>query len=117
VDLWTFIWLMFLLKIPIGGLLWIVWWAVHQTDDQTVGGSEDGGIKVHSHRRPLPRPPRPGRGAHAIPRPATPARVRCSMARTLAVACPVANLPARRTTSRLADSTDTGRRGDSSLNG
>ena len=26
---WGFLWLMFALKIPIVGLLWIVWWAVH----------------------------------------------------------------------------------------
>jgi hypothetical protein len=116
VDLWTFIWLMFLLKIPICGLLWIVWWAIRQTDEQSTGG-EDGGSKVHSHRRPLPRPPRPRRGTHASPPPPSPARVRCSMARTLAVGCPAADLrPARRETSRLG-STNSGHRGGSTLNG
>ena len=30
---WGFLWLMLALKIPIGGLLYIVWWAVHQTDE------------------------------------------------------------------------------------
>jgi hypothetical protein len=33
---WTFIWLMLLLKIPIAGILWIVWWAIHQNDDEPV---------------------------------------------------------------------------------
>jgi hypothetical protein len=111
--LWTFIWLMFLLKIPIGGLLWIVWWAIHQTDEQNAGGG-DGGTKVHSHRRPLPRPPRPGRGAHATPRPATPARVRCAMARTLAIACPVGNARPTRG-ARLAGATNDDRRHDSGV--
>ena len=40
---WTFIWLMLLLKIPIGGMLWIVWWAIHKTDEEpAVEGDEDG---------------------------------------------------------------------------
>ena len=30
---WGFIWLMFVLKIPIVMLLGIVWWAVHQEDN------------------------------------------------------------------------------------
>jgi len=74
---WTFIWLMFLLKIPIAGLLWIVWWAIHQTDGQAAGGDGEGGSKVHRHRRPLPRPPRPRRGAHGAVALPAPARIRC----------------------------------------
>jgi hypothetical protein len=91
---WTFIWLMFLLKIPIGGLLWIVWWAIHQTDGQAADGG-DGGTKVHAHRTPLPRPPRPRRGTHAAIPPPAPSRVRCGALRTLAVGCPVSNRPAQ----------------------
>ena len=73
---WTFIWLMLLLKIPIFGLLWIVWWALHQTDGQTTGGEgDDGGSKVHEHRAPLSRPPRP-RGPHAALQPPAPPRIR-----------------------------------------
>ena len=54
---WTFIWLMLLLKIPIGGMLWIVWWAIHKTDEEpAVDGDEDGGSKLRL--RPHPRSPR-----------------------------------------------------------
>jgi len=68
---------MLLLKIPIGGLLWIVWWAIHQTDGQAAADEGDGGSKVHAHRVPRPRPPRPRpRGAHAALPPVAPARVR-----------------------------------------
>ena len=82
---WTFIWLMFLLKIPIGGLLWLVWWAIHKTDEEPVGArDEDGGSKVdparRHHPRP-PRPPRPRRGPHTgAPPPHSPARVRSVVA-------------------------------------
>ncbi|MCD6725828.1 MAG: hypothetical protein LT070_01135, partial [Solirubrobacteraceae bacterium] len=38
---WTFVYLMLVLKIPIVALLWLVWWAVHQTPDEEAGG--DGG--------------------------------------------------------------------------
>jgi hypothetical protein len=95
---------MFLLKIPIGGLLWIVWWAVHQTDAPAVDGGGDGGSRVHVHRKPLPRPPRPRRGAHAAVPPPAPSRVRGGAMRTLAVGCPVANVrPERRAAMRPLD--------------
>jgi hypothetical protein len=56
---WTFIWLM-LQFIPIGGMLWIVWWAIHKTDEQpTVSSDEDGGSKTRVHSNPHPRAPRP----------------------------------------------------------
>jgi hypothetical protein len=85
---WTFIWLMLLLKIPIGGMAWIVWWAIKKADEEPVAGSgdEDGGTKLrkHSHRRPrTPRPysPRhPRRGPHAGVPPATPPRTRTVIA-------------------------------------
>jgi hypothetical protein len=79
VDAWTFIWLMFLLKIPIVGLFMIVRWAIRQTPENATG--EDGGIgphprPTHPHhpRSRLPRPPR--RGPHGERTPAAPARVR-----------------------------------------
>ncbi|HVC84184.1 MAG TPA: hypothetical protein VNC12_02930 [Solirubrobacteraceae bacterium] len=82
---WTFIWLMLLLKIPIGGLLWIVWWAIHKTDEPVVGGDEDGGSKVRGPSHPrAPRPHRPyapRRGPHAGARPAAPPRTRGVVAR------------------------------------
>jgi hypothetical protein len=77
VDVWTFLWLMVFLKIPIVALFLIVRWAVKQTPE-TAGG-EDGGIGPrprHPHRpRPSrPRPPR--RGPHGGGAPASPPRVR-----------------------------------------
>jgi hypothetical protein len=79
VDVWTFIWLMFLLKIPIVALFLIVRWAVRQTPEEATG--EEGGIgprpgPLHPHhpRSRLPRPPR--RGPHGEPALASPARVR-----------------------------------------
>jgi hypothetical protein len=80
---WTFIWLMLLLKIPIGGMLWIVWWAIHKTDEQpVVGGDEDGGSKVRVPAHPrTPRPRAPRRGPHAGARPPAPSRTRSVVAR------------------------------------
>jgi len=71
-----FIWIMFVLKIPILGLLWIVWWAVKAVPDELDaqppgdGGSHD---RPHPPRRPRRRP----RGPHGEPAPLPgPARVR-----------------------------------------
>ena len=76
---WTFIWLMFLLKIPIVALFLIVRWAVRATPESASEGK--GGIgplprplPPHHPRAPLPRLPR--RGPHAEPAPSSPARVR-----------------------------------------
>ena len=76
---WTFIWLMFLLKIPIVALFLIVRWAIRQTPETATG--EDGGVgplprppHPRHPRAPLPRLPR--RGPHGGGTPATPARIR-----------------------------------------
>jgi hypothetical protein len=73
---WGFVWLMLVLKIPIAMLLYIVWWAVKQTDEEPASGSTgDGGSKVPVHPHdPFPRPPR--RGPHAEASPPSPPRVR-----------------------------------------
>jgi hypothetical protein len=83
VDAWTFIWLMFLLKIPIVALFLIVRWAVKQTPEAS--GGEDGGIgplprPLHPHhpRSRLPRSPR--RGPHGDPSPLSPPRIRTAAA-------------------------------------
>jgi len=94
VDAWTFIWLMVALKIPIAGLLAIVWWAVRQQPESSTGHDDDGGSKLrpgprHPHRPRLPRSPR--RGPHGDPRPASPARMRSAHARRSP-----GRLPARR---------------------
>jgi hypothetical protein len=69
---WGFVWLMVVLKIPIAMLLYIVWWAVKQTDEEpTSGSSDDGGSKVPAHPRDFPAPaaPRPPRRPlAAVPR-------------------------------------------------
>jgi len=79
VDMWTFIWLMAFLKIPIVALFLIVRWAVRQTPEGFSG--QDGGIgplpgPVHPRhpRSRLPRPPR--RGPHREPVPGSPPRIR-----------------------------------------
>jgi hypothetical protein len=84
VTLWTFIWLMVLLKIPIVALFLIVRWAVRQTPETEPG--LDGGIgprplPLHPRhpRSKRPRPPR--RGPHGRPEPTGPARVRVMAAR------------------------------------
>lgn len=82
---WTFIFMMFALKIPIIALLTIVWWAIKQQPEDAPAGSDDGGIKHHPHRRPRRRPPRGPRrgGPHGLPLPSSPPRVRTVTARRL----------------------------------
>jgi hypothetical protein len=84
---WGFIWLMVVLKVPIAGLLWIVWWAVHQEVEPEPGPADgEGGSKVRPHpHRPAPKGPTPfprHRGPHGMPIPASPARVRTTVARS-----------------------------------
>ena len=70
-DTWTFIWLMFLLKIPIVALFLIVRWAVRQTPEPATG--EDGGHRsarasaAPASPAPAPAAP-PRRGPHGEPR-------------------------------------------------
>jgi hypothetical protein len=73
---WGFIWLMFVLKIPIVMLLSIVWWAARQETDPGEENRGDGGSRVHPHRLP-PRRPKPGRrGPHGDPALPSPPRTR-----------------------------------------
>jgi hypothetical protein len=83
----TFIFLMVALKLPIFGLLYIVWWAVHSPPDPEPVADEGGGTKKplaphprspHPRAR-LPRPPR--RGPHGAPALPAPPRVRTVVAR------------------------------------
>ena len=57
----TFIFLMFVLKLPIFGLFYIVWWAVRSVPEPEAIPDEDGGTK--KPLQPRPRHPRP-----ALPR-------------------------------------------------
>ena len=80
---WTgFLFLMFALKIPLGMLLYLVWWAIRQTpDEENVPQGGDVGSRVDDPQpRPFPRHPR-RRGPHGDPAPATPPRVRTTVAR------------------------------------
>jgi hypothetical protein len=79
---WGFIWLMFILKVPIVALLLIVWWAVRSRPEETQpsDGDDDGGTKRRRHpRRPFPR--RPRRGPHGDPAVPSPPRTRSVLAR------------------------------------
>jgi len=50
---WTFLWLMLGLKIPIAALLYLVWWAIHQTPETAEPrAGEDGGSRKPRHPRP-----------------------------------------------------------------
>jgi hypothetical protein len=83
-DIWTFIWLMVFLKIPVVALFLLIRWAVRAPEAAAPG--EDGGIgprplpRHPHHPRPrLQRPPR--RGLHGSPVPVSPARVRIAASR------------------------------------
>jgi hypothetical protein len=78
---WGFVWLMLALKIPLIGLLYIVWWAIKQTPEDAPASDDDGGIRRERRhpRKPLPRHPR--RGPHGDPPPLPPPRVRIVRAR------------------------------------
>ena len=83
----TFIFLMVVLKIPIFGLLYIVWWAIRAVPEPEPVSDGDGGTNKplaprprHPHPRPaLPRNPR--RGPHGAPALPAPPRVRTVVAR------------------------------------
>jgi hypothetical protein len=79
---WGFVWLMLALKIPLAGLIYIVWWAIKQEPEDASGSDDDGGV----HRNQRPHPPKPfprlpRRGPHGDPAPMPPSRVRTTRAR------------------------------------
>jgi hypothetical protein len=73
---WAVFWLAVIVKIPIVGLFYIVWWALREPPvpeaDPRDGG---GGTKRDPHPRIRPPHP-PRRGPHAEPAPPAPGRVR-----------------------------------------
>jgi hypothetical protein len=82
VDGWVPIFfLMVILKIPVGALLYIAWWAFHAQPEpeEAPAGPDDGGHGFKRFRRD-PKPPRgPRRGPHApdaLPLPACPPAAR-----------------------------------------
>lgn len=65
---WGFIWLMFIMKIPIVGLFTIVWWAIRSTDEPAPEQTVRAQPRPQPHRPPRPRRPRPrSRGPHGGP--------------------------------------------------
>ena len=56
--------MMVVLKVPIAALLYVVFWAVKQTDEEPTGDG-DGGIRPTRHPRPPSRPRH--RGPHGAP--------------------------------------------------
>jgi hypothetical protein len=79
-----FLWLMVALKVPIGALFYIVWWASRAPEEVDDGAGDWKAPRVTpDHPRPRkPRPPRRG-GPHADPAPQPPRRVRALRGRTL----------------------------------
>ena len=66
---WGLIWLMFALKIPLAGLIYIVWWAIKQEPDEASSHDDDGGIRrtagAPAQAVPAPSAPRPARRSGA----------------------------------------------------
>jgi hypothetical protein len=81
---WGFVWLMVILKIPLIGLLGLVWWAIRQQPEEAPAGEDDGGTKLRPRPHPHPRPRRPRsprRDPHGALPPPAPPRVRSVVAR------------------------------------
>lgn len=71
----TFVWMFFVLKVPIVLALWLIWYAIQEPEPATADDQDEGGSdRRHGHSPRDPRPPRRG-GPHAAPLPAPP-RVR-----------------------------------------
>jgi hypothetical protein len=73
---WGFVWLMFIIKIPLVSLLYLVWWAIREEPEAAIDpGDGEGGQR--RDRGPRIRPPQPPRrGPHGDPMPRPPERVR-----------------------------------------
>jgi hypothetical protein len=81
---WGFLWLMLVLKIPIGALLYLVWWAIRQSEEpEYKPNGDDGGTKVRPPDREPARPRFPRhRGPHGDPVLPAPPRVRTTVVRS-----------------------------------
>jgi hypothetical protein len=72
---WGFIWLMFILKIPILMLFGIVWWAVRKSSEPAEP-VDDVKVRPSPHPPSRVRRPRRPRGPHSGAMPLPPPRVR-----------------------------------------
>lgn len=82
-DVAVFLWMMVALKIPIGALLYLVWWASREPEPELPDEDSRGGGSDREHPRGPRRPGPPRRGPHADPPPAAPRRTRIARGRTL----------------------------------
>jgi hypothetical protein len=71
---WMFVWLMFILKIPIIALFALVYWATRPPVEAGEHGTSDGEGGGPDH--PRPRPPRPSRRGPHSDDPRAPRRIR-----------------------------------------
>ena len=77
-EAWGFIWVMFVLKIPLVALLWLVWYAIKAEPEPVGEDSGDGGVgKREPHEPRGPSRPR-HRGPHGDPVVPPPPRIRTS---------------------------------------
>jgi hypothetical protein len=77
---------MLALKLPLAGLIYIVWWAIKQKPEDSTENDDDGGIKRYERPHPVkPFPRLPRRGPHGSPSPPPPSRVRTVKARARTV--------------------------------
>ena len=59
---WPIFFLLVVLKIPVFGALWLVWWASREPEPEGVADNGEGGFKRRNPEPKLPRGPR--RGPH-----------------------------------------------------
>jgi hypothetical protein len=79
-DMWGFLWIMLVLKIPLAMLLYIVWYAIKAVPEVVDESDDDGGQRrPRGPRITPPRPPR--RGPHGDPTPSSPDRMRTTRPR------------------------------------
>jgi hypothetical protein len=70
------------LKIPLGALLWLVWWASREPEPENTDDDNNNGGNDRQHGEDGPQVPRsPRRGPHGDPLPLPPKRVRVARGR------------------------------------
>lgn len=84
VDVPTFVWMFFVLKLPVVAALLLIWYAVKEPGPGPTVDEDDGGSGRPRETDPGPRRPRPPRrGPHATPPARAPGRVRVARDRHL----------------------------------